>query len=379
MRRVTFLLLLLSLSLDATAQVALKEQELTRVRAEIRDLSAALAKKTRQRTRLHDELARAEARLGTARERVGTTDQELAATRERLATIKREEAEERQALGAERSFLGAQMRAAYVAGRGERLRLLLNQEDPAELGRRATYYRYLNAYRQENIERVNQEIARLLRFRVAAEAAEKELAALAERRRKELAEEQAGVAERQALLVRLTDEIAAEDGAIAELRRREQDLDRLVAELNGILEDYPISTEQPFANMRGKLTWPVAGRRLHDFGQPREGSEIRWSGVVLAAERGTEVRAIYHGRVAYADWLPRLGLLLVLDHGDGFLSLYGHNDTLVRSVGDWVGAGDVVATVGDSGGQAETALYVELRRGQEPLNPNRWISRKPRQ
>ena len=378
MPRLFLIVLVLLVPLTAAGQVALKEQELARVRTEIRALTAALEKKTRQRSRLHGELEAAEATLGTARERVAGTDRELAATRERLAEVRALQQQRRGELTGERRFLAAQIRAAYVGGRSERLRLLLNQEDPAEVGRRVTYYRYLNTHRQENIAAVSAELADLAVLRKRTESVEAELEALARRRREELATEQSRAAERQALLERLTNEIAAEDGAIAELRAREQDLDRLVAELNGILEDYPISTERPFAELRGTLTWPVAGRLVHDFGQPRDGSEIKWNGVVLAAERGSEVRAIYHGRVAYADWLPRLGLLVVLDHGDGYLSLYGHNDSLVRTVGDWVGAGDVIATVGDSGGQAQPALYIELRKGRQPLNPNRWISRRPR-
>lgn len=379
MLRLVSLFLVLVLAGIATAQVTTKERELATVRAEIGRIAAALESKSRKRRALNGELEAAEAELSRARERVAVTANDIKATEARLAEVTQAAQQRARELSAERDYLAGQLRAAYVNGRSERLRLILNQEDPAEVGRRTTYYRYLNTVRQDNISRVNGELAELATLRERILGVRAELTALSERRQRELATTESRVAERAELLDKLNEQIAAEGGSMAELQAREADLEKLIAELNSILSDYPISTERPFADLRGNLTWPVAGRLLNDFGQPRDGSELRWNGVLLGAERGAEVRAIYHGRVAFSEWLPRLGLLVVLDHGDGYLSLYGHNDALVRSVGDWVGAGDVIATVGDSGGQPQPALYIELRQGRKALNPNRWITRKPRQ
>ncbi len=379
MLRLVSLFLVLVLAGIATAQVTTKERELATVRAEIGRIAAALESKSRKRRALNGELEAAEAELSRARERVAVTANDIKATEARLAEVTQAAQQRALELSAERDYLAGQLRAAYVNGRSERLRLILNQEDPAEVGRRTTYYRYLNTVRQDNISRVNGELAELATLRERILGVRAELTALSERRQRELATTESRVAERAELLDKLNEQIAAEGGSMAELQAREADLEKLIAELNSILSDYPISTERPFADLRGNLTWPVAGRLLNDFGQPRDGSELRWNGVLLGAERGAEVRAIYHGRVAFSEWLPRLGLLVVLDHGDGYLSLYGHNDALVRSVGDWVGAGDVIATVGDSGGQPQPALYIELRQGRKALNPNRWITRKPRQ
>jgi septal ring factor EnvC (AmiA/AmiB activator) len=161
------------------------------------------------------------------------------------------------------------------------------------------------------------------------------------------------------------------------LAAQEKDLTRLIAELTSILSDYPISSEQPFREHKGRLTWPVAGALRHDFGQPRVGGNIKWNGVVLAAPRGREVRAVYHGRVAFADWLAGMGLLVIVDHGEGYMTLYGYNETILKNTGDWVAPGDVIATVGDSGGQSQPGLYFELRRGTKPENPRRWVTKKP--
>jgi murein DD-endopeptidase MepM/ murein hydrolase activator NlpD len=182
---------------------------------------------------------------------------------------------------------------------------------------------------------------------------------------------------RQSLLIALKSKIVQEGTEIERLAAQEQDLSRLIVELTSILSDYPISSEQPFSELKGTLTWPVAGQLKHDFGQPRAGG-LKWNGVVLSAPMGKEVRAIYHGRVVFADWLSGLGLLVIVDHGEGFMTLYGYNETTLKMAGDWVAPGDVIATVGDSGGQSEAGLYFEIRRDTRPLNPRGWISRSPR-
>ena len=171
--------------------------------------------------------------------------------------------------------------------------------------------------------------------------------------------------------------MAAEGREIERLAAQEKDLARLIAELTSILSDYPITSEDPFSDYRGRLTWPVAGTLLSDFGQPRVGGQLKWNGVVLAAPRGREVRSVYHGRVVFADWLAGMGLLVIVDHGEGYMTLYGYNETILKNAGDWVAPGDVIATVGDSGGQAQAGLYFEIRRGTQPLNPRRWVTRRP--
>ena len=183
--------------------------------------------------------------------------------------------------------------------------------------------------------------------------------------------------ERRELLASLQNKLATEGREIERLAAQEKDLARLIAELTSILSDYPISAEEPFEEYRGRLTWPVAGSLVRDFGQPRVGGQLKWNGVVLAADRGREVRAVYHGRVAFADWLAGMGLLVIVDHGDGYMTLYGYNETILKSAGDWVAPGDVLATVGDSGGQAQPGLYFEIRQGTRPLNPRRWVTRRP--
>jgi septal ring factor EnvC (AmiA/AmiB activator) len=264
-----------------------------------------------------------------------------------------------------------------MSGSQEKIKLLLNQRDPAMLGRLMAYYGYLNEYRADNIEAVLAEIRKLDELRAQIAAEEARLAALARTRYDELGRLNGSQEERKELLAKLRNRIANEGQEVERLAAQEQDLTRLIAELTSILSDYPISSEQPFSEYKGRLTWPVAGKLLHDFGQPRLGGKIKWNGVVLAAPRGREVRAVYHGRIVFADWLAGMGLLVIVDHGDGYMTLYGYNETILKNTGDWVAPGDVIATVGDSGGQPQAGLYFELRRGTRTENPRHWVTKKP--
>lgn len=371
-------LLCLTFSAAEGQQTKIKERELVEVRSRIEGLRESIAEKSRRRTRLNKKLQKTEAELVDARERIDDLEQSQRESSERLAQLLADIGARNAALDTESDQLDRQIRAAYTSGRTERVRLLLNQKNPADLGRMLSYYRYLSNWRQEKITSIEQQLAQLSALRAKEATTRERLEQLGRDQSSELERKNGVQAEREELLVSLNREIASEGGQIEKLRQQEADLERLIVELSSILSDYPITSEEPFASLKGGLTWPVAGRLIHDFGQPRAESSLRWNGVVLAADRGREVRSLYHGRVAFADWLPGLGLLTVIDHGEGYLSLYGHNDSLLKNVGDWVAAGDAIATVGDSGGQVEPALYLEIRNGKTPLNPRHWISKQPR-
>jgi len=354
-----------------------KERELELVRQRISELKESMDASAAERDRLTAELQELEVRISEQRTRIKELERQQRQTANEKRQMDDELAERESHLDAESAALAVQVRAAYMSGGQEKLRLLLSQRDPATLGRLMAYYRYLNDYRAENIDAVIGEIRKLDELKAGIAAEEAKLKELAGSRYGELSKLQNSQDSRGALLTELRRKIASEGQEVERLAAQEQDLTRLIAELSSILSDYPIRSEEPFSELRGNLTWPIAGALLHDFGQPRAGGEIKWNGVVLAAPRGQEVRAVYHGRVAFADWLSGMGLLVIVDHGEGFMTLYGYNETILKNAGDWVAPGDVIATVGESGGQSEAGLYFELRRGTEPLNPRRWITRRP--
>lgn len=379
--RKVHIVVLLAMMTAAGAQegdlASIKERELEEVRQRISALKQSMDDSAAERDRLTTELQEIEIRISEQRIRLREIEDQRRFTANKKEGLDRDLAEREAALDEESAALASQVRAAYMSGSQEKIRLLLNQKDPATLGRLMAYYRYLNDYRAENIEAVIGQIRELESLRAQIAAEEARLAELVRTRYDELGKLNEAQESRTALLTRLKKKIADEGEEVERLAQQEKDLSRLIAELTTILSDYPISSEEPFSSHKGRLTWPVAGTLLHDFGQPRAGGQIKWNGVVLGTQRGREVRAVYHGRVAFADWLAGMGLLVIVDHGEGYMSLYGYNETVLKKAGDWVAPGDVIATVGDSGGQAQVGLYFELRRGTRPVNPRQWVTRRP--
>lgn len=380
------LALLLVLGLYAAAGVAqddnremtkIKEQELEEVRERISELKQSMDRRAAERDRITGDLQAAEVVISEKRLHLQELEKQRLYSEKKKSELDQKLKTREAELRAETKLLEDQVFAAYTSGGQERLKLLLNQLDPAALGRQLAYYRYFSEYRSRNIEAVNAHISELRQLRAQVAEEENRLAGLARERYVELTELSAAQDKRQELLASLKSRIAEEGSEIQRLAAQEQDLSRLIAELSSILADYPIRSEEPFSELKGRLTWPVAGGLIHDFGQPRAGG-LKWNGVVLTAPRGREVRSVYHGRVVFADWLSGLGLLVIVDHGEGFMTLYGYNETLLKATGDWVAPGDVIATVGDSGGQAQSGLYFEIRQGTTPVNPRRWITRNPR-
>jgi len=354
-----------------------KELELEEVRAQISELKQSMDRRAAERDNITTGLQAAEVQIAEKRINLRELERQRSFSERKKAKLETQLVEREDQLALETEQLAAQIRAVYTNGGQERIKLLLNQQDPAELGRLLTYYKYMSDFRGENIESVTAHISALAELKTAAVDEENRIARLARARSAELAELSEAQKNRKQLLASLNSQIAREGTAIERLAAEEKDLARLIAELTSILSDYPISSEEPFSTLKGRLTWPIAGRLMHDYGQPRAGGSLKWNGVVLAAPRGREVRAVYHGRVVFADWLAGMGLLVIVDHGEGYMSLYGYNETILKITGDWVAPGDAIATVGESGGQSQAGLYFELRKGTRPVNPRQWISRQP--
>lgn len=371
------LLVPLGLFAQVEGQVKIKEQELLEVRERISDLKERMEERAAQRDRLTVDLQEAELEISATRLHLKELERQKVYSERKLEDLDARIVVFEAELAEQSDYLAAQVRAAYVNGRQERIRMLLNQHDPATLGRMLVYYRYLSDYRSATIDAVSSKLDELAVLRTEVAREQDRLAALAATRYEELMALSAAQEKRQELLTSLKAKLAEEGAEVERLAAQEADLQRLIAELTSILSDYPITSEAPFGDLKGRLTWPVAGRLMHEFGQPRANGAMRWNGVVLAAPQGREVRVVYHGRVVFADWLDGLGLLVIVDHGGGFLTLYGYNETTLKTAGDWVAPGDVIATVGSSGGQPEPGLYFEVRHDARPVNPREWFTRQP--
>ena len=349
------------------------EQQLGEVREHIEKLQRSMRRDTDRRDSLSAQLRDAEEKVRGARGRLADVRRRLAASDERLTQLTAERERNESKLRDQRAALAQQLRAAYMSGREEQIKLLLSQEDPAAFGRMLVYYSYLGRARAGKIAEIEAAVA-AIEEAAAQEALERDhLAALEADSRKELAAVDSARAERGKALRAMTAQIRSNSDTIAKLKREAAGLEKLVADLRRALQDLPPGGGQAFEKVRGRLAWPVAGRIVARYGQSRGGG-LKWNGVLIETGRGSEVRALYEGRVAYSDWLPGMGLLMIVDHG-GYMSLYAHNEQLYKAAGDRVEGGEVVATVGDSGGRSRPGLYLEIRRGAKPVDPVPWFRR----
>ena len=352
-----------------------REAELTELRQRIDSIKKDIDRDTRKRSQAQSTVQEAEQQISLINRRLREISDQRQAGQARRNKLSAQRSELLGQLGHEQAALSGQVRAAYVAGREERLKLLLNQEDPARLGRMMVYYDYFNRMRAKTIDRVSGQIMALQEVDAELEKEIARLAQLEKERTDELTRLEKARSQRAEAVARLDLDLASKGTQVTQLEQQAKVLEKLVQELRAVLGEFPVQAQEPFASLRGKLAWPVSGRLLADFGQPRAGQRIKWNGVLVGTRQGSEIRAIYHGRVAYADWLPGMGLLVILEHGDGYMSLYGHNDTVYVEAGDWVAPGDVLASAGDSGGRAEPALYFEIRKGKVSQNPHRWFAK----
>jgi len=362
---------------ERKATPAQKEAELKKVKSRIERVRKNVNQDIEKRDRLSAQLRDAELGVQEARRRLEALRAQRIESESRLKELEREQAERDRELAAERGALAGELRAAYVNGREEQLKLLLNQQDPAEFGRMLAYYGYFGRARADRIGNIRDKLEHLALVREKIAAENDRLQGLESRQEAELATLRSVQQQRTQTVKAIESQIKTRGGELQRLESQAKGLEKLIADLRKALRNVPVAKQAPFEPLRGKLPWPVQqGKVLARFGQPRAGGSMRWQGMLIGTDRGARVRAPFAGRVVYADWLPGMGLMIVLDHGGGYLSLYGHNEQVFHGVGDAIAAGDVIGSVGDSGGHNQPALYFEVRRGREPVNPENWLQRR---
>ena len=280
----------------------------------------------------------------------------------------------------QRALLGQQLRTAYMNGKQEYLKLLLNQQNPAALSRVMTYYDYFNRARTERIQQALNTIQELEKVKIKIE---KQQVVLKSTQQQQLTEKKAlekNYNARAIVVAQFQKEINSKDKQLNQLLANEKDIQGLLQAIREVMPELLKVPNQslPFAKLKGKLKWPAAGKVKNKFGARRTAGRLNWNGIMINAPQGRDVYAVARGRVAYAEWLRGYGLLLIIDHGDGYMSLYGHNQSLFKETGDWVEAGEIIAGIGNSGGQQYSGLYFEIRNNGKPTNPGKWCRKKRR-
>jgi murein hydrolase activator len=377
------LLLTVLLSLLAAAygsaladELDVHRDRLDRLRSDIGRLTEAIASKSDEKAGLARLLRETDELVAAVSGRLRGLEARLGTQTRLLGELRVEKTGLAETLQKQREALGRQIRAAYVMGRQEQIKILLNQQDPATVSRMMTYYDYVGRARAARMAEIREQLGLIdaAAARIAAEESELEkLFASQARELSTLADSQQA---RRDLLARIDGELTDQGHRLSRMQADERELGALLARLEqaGVDQAMDNPAPTPFGERCGRLRWPAAGSVVHRYGTPRLGSLV-WDGVMIAAPEGDEVRAVHHGRVAYADWLRGFGLLLIIDHGDGYLTLYGHNQTLFKEVGDWVDEGEAVALVGASGGRQRPAVYFGIRYQGRSVNPTRWLGR----
>ena len=370
------LMLLLPAAVPAAPDAQEQRNKLEALRSRIDGLRAEMQSKSGEKSQLSHQLQESEQEIGRLARRLRVLDGRLTRQRKRLQVLHTEQLAQNQSLEQQRHELGRQVRAAYAMGRQERLKILLNQQDPATVSRVMVYYDYLNRVRAQKMQAIRGHMQRLAATEREIASEEKNLAQLHEEQQAELAAMRLSQDRRQEVVARLTRELQDQGKQLDRLQTDERDLKTLISGLEQALSDIPAEHPQQakFGGLRGQLPWPARGRISRRFGTPKLGSLV-WDGVMISAPEGLEVRAVHHVRVAFAVWLRGFGLLLIVDHGDGYMTLYGHNQSLFKEAGDWVEVNEPIALVGSSGGREQAGVYFGIRHQGRPVNPARWCRR----
>ncbi len=373
------LLLAVALSLSApqalgdSDAIAEQQAQLDALAQKIQRQQAQLTQAQVEKDKQQQALRNAEKSVSASAAAVRQSQQALQAAEAELQRLDREQKSLEDQLKRQQDRLAAQLRTAWMSGSADHTALLLGNEDPARLERMLVYYQYLNQARIDAIEALAQTRSALTALQQQQQQNRDRQAQLhleAKERQTELAEHQR---RRQRALQDLEQQLKRDQGALANLQENRDVLSAAIRQAQEALEQS--QRHQGLSKSRGTLPWPLQARISHAFGAPRQG-QLRWNGWLLAADSGREVAAIAPGQVVFADWLRGFGLVLVVDHGDQYLSLYGHAQALLKQVGELVRGGEVIALSGDSGGLDRPGLYFEVRHRGRAVDPMLYLRKR---
>ncbi|MGH8126686.1 MAG: murein hydrolase activator EnvC family protein, partial [Rhodanobacteraceae bacterium] len=354
---------------STSASEATTRAKLAEVRAEIAKIADTQHATVTKRDAINAKLAAQATQLNQAANAVRESSAAIAAKTASLADLEQQRATLEQKLSGQRAALADLLRAVYTLNRGTDLAMLLGDDDIAKIDRALASSRYFQHDRVARIRELLGEVTQLDNLKASIEA---ETTALKQQRDQRAAQatelEQARDAQ-QKLLAQADAQLAQQKDKLASLQHDADALNQLLKQLQNVFSDIPsqLGKNTPFAKLRGKLPWPVAGT-------PRNGSGVLALGVVIAAKAGAEVRAVAYGRVAWADFMRGYGMLVIIDHGGGWMSLYGGNESAAVSVGDWVRPGQPIATVARNSEQG--GAWFGLRHDGKSVDPHGWFAKR---
>lgn len=360
-------------------------KDLEALRSRIEKLRTALAGAEENRSEAREELRESELAMSRSVRELRTLSQQRESLRKELQAIEARKQEAGTRVASQQQQLARMLAATYRAGEAGYVKLLLSGSDPGEVARDLHYLSYISRAHAAAIDATRLEIGRIRELEAHSREKTAQLETLETAHQAQHAELRRQRSARFQVFERISSRIRAQKEKVKTLERDQLRLARLVEDLARVIAAVPprgprnnalprAGKDRPFGALRGQLRLPARGVVANRFGTPRVEGGPNWKGVFIRADPGGEVRAVAAGRVVFSEWMRGLGNLLVLDHGQGYLTIYGNNESVYRSVGEEVGTGDVVASVGASGGTRETGLYFEIRHEGRAFDPMSWIT-----
>ncbi len=393
-------------------QVDRRQSELQALKQRLNTLQQEFRTTQTHHREAADELRLSEQAISSGVNQLRQLDGERQRTQGELQTLTQQADATTARIRQQQTQLGQVLKAAYQRGQGDALKLMLNGADPNQTARDLRYLAHLSRAQHVLIEALRADLAQLAALQQTTAQKTTELTQLQRSREADQQKLLADKRAREQVLQKLSGQIQQQRREISTLKRDELSLTQLVERLNRVMAQQAararaaeaarksaqskqadkgvarqirkgvgVNTETPvpfhsgrsFSSLKGSLHLPVAGELMNSFGAPREGGGVSWKGLFIRAGQGAAVKAIAAGQVVFAEWLRGFGNLIIVDHGEGYMSLYSNNESLYKQVGEWVQPGDAIASVGNSGGQPDTGLYFEMRHQSRPVNPLLWV------
>jgi len=385
-RKLVFCFLLGALASHGYAEDLQTSNELNKVESDINEVKQDMQRLSQQKDNLQNLLADIEKHYGEIAALLKTLQVQIEQKRQSLDKIRQDTLVYQNEIDKLSKELAAQIRAAYAMGQKEKLKLLLNQQDPALSSRMMVYFNYFNKERLKKLAAIEAAVQRLDQLDKQKQTETELLEQDLEQNKSEQAALDEARKQRNELLVQIGNDFSSSEQQLSLLQESQNRLKSLMASLPITEEELAVDAEQAkelsssmensseiqndFSTLKGQLHWPVNGRLAQKFGSPR--SEGTWDGVLIDASEGMEIKAVTRGKVVYAEWLRGYGLMTIIDHGQGYMTLYAFNQSLYKRMGDRVEAGDVIASVGQSGGRSQPGLYFGIRKKGVPIDPIEW-------
>lgn len=374
---VSVLTLGMTLSLSSLSVADDKQQaRLDDLKRSITSLEKKLIASDKEENSLQSELKKVEIEASQINRSLRQLRKKITDFEKKLSSLDKQEVELQNDIALQSGAIVDQISAAYKLGNQEPIKLLLNQEDPQKIARVFKYYGYFLQARTEKIQRymadvdklskviedINRQKLELTKSRAELESGQKKL--------------RGQVKKRSGTLSKLQASLRTDKKKLGSLQKERGKLEEILSAVEEAVTDMKLPKNyQPFVSRKGKLKWPLKGSVAHSYGSPRSG-ELRWEGWLISAKAGAAVNAVHNGRVVFSNYLRGFGLLIILDHGDGYMTLYAHNQELLKDTGDWVQSSETVARAGDTGGLSKPALYFEIRKQGKPADPKSWMGRR---